>query len=169
MTRADGNEPQPAVHTVRESEVTLAQLMLPSDANPLGNVHGGAIMKLADTAAGIAAARHARRPAVTVMMDSMTFLHPVYVGDLVTLHARLTWTGTTSMEVEVTVTAENLLQGTVTHTSTAYLVYVALDEAGHPAPVPPLVVETPEERRRWQEAEERRAHRLARRERERPG
>lgn len=152
--------PIPPRH-VSDSEVTLSQLMLPTDANPHGNVHGGSIMKLADTAGGIAATRHARRRVVTVMMDSMTFLHPVFVGDLVTVHARLTWTGRTSMEVEVTVEAENVPAGTVTHTSTAYLVYVALDESGHPCPVPPLLVETVEEQRRWREAEARRAYRLA--------
>lgn len=146
-----------------DSDVTLTQLMLPTDANPHGNVHGGTIMKLADTAGGIAAARHARRRVATVMIDSMTFLHPVFVGDLVMTHARLTWTGRTSMEVEVTVEAENLATGTVTRTSTAYLVYVALDDADQPCPVPPLALETPEERRRWREAEARRAHRLAQR------
>lgn len=148
---------------VSESETTLAQLMLPTDANPHGNVHGGTIMKLVDNAAGIAATRHAHRRVVTVMMDSMTFLHPVYVGDLVMLQARLTWTGRTSMEVEVVVEAENVPTGRVTRTSTAYLVYVALDDEGHPCPVPPLLLETEEERRRWQEAEARHAYRLAQR------
>ena len=145
---------------VSASETTLAQLMLLTDANPAGNVHGGTIMKLVDTAGGIAAARHAQRRVVTVMMDSMTFLHPVYVGDLVMLHARLPWTGRTSMEVEVVVEAENVPTGRVTRTSTAYLVYVALDDEGRPTPVPPLLVRTEEERRRWEEAEARRARRL---------
>lgn len=148
---------------VRESETILAQMMLPTDANPYGNVHGGSIMKLVDTAGATAAARHARKRVVTVMMDSMTFLQPVYVGDLVTVHARLTWTGRTSMEVEVRVQAEELTSGRVTHTSTAYLVYVALDEHGHPTPVPPLLLETEEERQRWAAAERRRAYRLAQR------
>ena len=94
------------------------------------------------------------------MMDSMTFLHPVYVGDLVMLHARLTWTGRTSMEVEVVVEAEHVPTGRITRTSTAYLVYVALDDEGRPTPVPPLLVQTKEERRRWEEAEARRARRL---------
>lgn len=156
-------EQQLPAKRVSDSAVTLAQHMLPTDANPWGNVHGGTIMKLVDTAGAIAAMRHARRRCVTVMMDSMTFLHPVYVGDLVALHARLTWTGHTSMEVEVTVEAENVTTGTITHTSTASLVYVALDEQGRPCPVPPLELVTDEERRRWQEAEARRAYRLAQR------
>jgi len=160
------SEPQLQPKRVSDSAVTLAQHMLPTDANPWGNVHGGTIMKLVDTAGAIAAMRHARRRCVTVIMDSMTFLHPVYVGDLVTLHARLTWTGRTSMEVEVIVEAENVTTGTITHTSTAYLVYVALDEQGRPCPVPPLELVTDEERRRWQEAEARRAYRLAQRQRQ---
>lgn len=152
-----------APRPVRESETTLSQLMLPTDANPHGNVHGGTIMKLADTAGGIAAMRHARRRVVTVMIDSMSFLEPVYVGDLVTIRARLTWTGRSSMEVEVKVEAEQVRTGHVTQTSSAYLVYVALDDDDHPFPVPPLLTETPEEQRRWQEAEARQTHRLAHR------
>jgi len=147
--------------TVAESETTLAQVMMPSDANSQGNVHGGTIMKLVDTAGGIAAIRHARHRVVTVIMDSMTFLQPVYVGDLVTIRARLTWTGRTSMETEVRVDAENVASGGVTHTSTAYLVYVALDDEGNPYPVPALELTSDEERTRWQQAEARRAYRLA--------
>jgi acyl-CoA hydrolase len=154
------NEPADA-REVHESEVTLAQVMLPSDANGQGNVHGGTIMKLVDTAGGIAAIRHARRRVVTVIMDSMTFLEPVYVGDLVTVRARLTWTGTSSMEAEVRVEAENVPTGRVTHTSTAYLVYVALDDDGKPCPVPTLRITTDEERTRWRQAEARRVYRLA--------
>ncbi len=145
---------------VSESETILAQVMMPSDANSQGNVHGGTIMKLVDTAGGIAAIRHARHRVVTVIMDSMTFLEPVYVGDLVTIRARLTWTGRSSMETEVRVEAENVASGTVTHTSTAYLVYVALDDDGKPCPVPPLELTADEERGRWQQAEARRAYRL---------
>ncbi|MGA7669304.1 MAG: acyl-CoA thioesterase [Nitrolancea sp.] len=146
---------------VGESETILAQVMMPSDANSQGNVHGGTIMKLVDTAGGIAAIRHARHRVVTVIMDSMTFLQPVYVGDLVTIRARLTWTGHTSMETEVRVDAENVASGVVTHTSTAYLVYVALDDEGNPCSVPALEMTTDEERARWQQAEARRAYRLA--------
>ncbi len=146
---------------VQDSEVVLAQLMLPTDANPQGNVHGGTIMKLIDTAAGMCATRHARTFVVTAEIDSVTFLSPVFVGNLVTLRAHLNWVGRTSMEVEVCVEAENPLTGEITHTNSAYAVYVALDSAGRPVPVPRLLLETEEEQRCWAEAEERRAHRLA--------
>lgn len=144
-----------------ESAVTLAQLMLPDDANPSGDVHGGVVMKLVDTAAGIAAMRHARSRCATVAVDSMTFHAPVHIGDLLHLDAVLTWTGRTSMEIEVTVDAENAIAGTRRRTSTAYLVYVALDEERRPRPVPPLLIETAEERARWAAAERRRTVRLA--------
>ncbi|MFQ5858518.1 MAG: acyl-CoA thioesterase [Anaerolineae bacterium] len=146
--------------TVDESRTMMSQLMMLTDANPTGNVHGGTIMKLVDTAGGICATRHACRPVVTVVVDTMTFLQPVYVGHLVTLEAQINWIGHTSLEVGVKVTAENVLDGTITHTSSAYLVYVALDDAGKPAPVPPLIVRTEEERRRMQAAEARRERRL---------
>jgi uncharacterized protein (TIGR00369 family) len=145
---------------VADSEVMLAQVMLPSDANPDGNVHGGTLMKLADTAGGTAAIRHARRRVVTVVMDSMTFLEPVYVGDLVLLHARVTWVGHTSIEVEVSIEAEDVARGERRQTSTAFFVYVALDESGRPHPMPPLELSSDDERRRWSAAEERRTHRL---------
>jgi acyl-CoA hydrolase len=143
-----------------EDELTLAQVMLPEDANPRGNVHGGTLMKLADTAGGVCATRHARRPVVTVVIDSMTFEQPVYVGNLVVLHALVTWTGRTSIETEVSIEAEDVLSGQVRHISTAYFVYVATDEHGHPTPVRPLDVTTTEQQRRWQDAERRRAIRL---------
>jgi acyl-CoA hydrolase len=146
-----------------EREITLAQVMLPEDANPAGNVHGGTLMKLADTAGGTAAVRHARRRLVTAVMDSMTFEQPVYVGNLIILHACVTWTGRTSMETEVTIDAEDVITGEVRHISTAYFVYVAIDEHGQPAPVRPLEVTTAEQRNRWEAAEARRAVRLTRR------
>jgi acyl-CoA hydrolase len=148
---------------VSESEVTLSLLMGPNDANTLGNVHGGIIMKLCDEAGGMASTRHARRPAVTVAVDSMTFHSPVHIGNLVTVSACITWVGRTSMEVRVLVNAENVLTGTVTHTNTAYFVYVALGENGRPVPVPSLILESEEEQDRYERAKERQAHRLSRR------
>lgn len=136
--------------------------MLPEDANSMGNVHGGTLMKLADTAGGTCAMRHARRPMVTVVMDSMTFEEPVYVGNLVVLHACVTWTGRTSLETEVVIDAEDILSGTVRRISKAYFVYVAIDEHGRPTPVRPLEVTTDVQRQRWQAAEQRRAARLRR-------
>lgn len=110
-----------------DSQITLTQLMGPTDANTLGNVHGGFIMKLCDEAGGMAATKHARRPAVTVTVDSMGFHSPVHIGNLMTVRAEVTWVGRTSMETRVVVTAENVISGAVTHTNTAYFVYVALD------------------------------------------
>jgi acyl-CoA hydrolase len=146
----------------RRSAVTLSRLMEISDANLMGNVHGGEIMKLIDSAAGIAAGRHAGGPTVTASLDEMSFLHPVHVGDVVFVHASVNDVGRTSMEVGVRVEAEDLVSGARTHTSSAYLVFVALDEEGRPRAVPPLAPETEEERRRQAEAKIRREHRLAR-------
>ncbi len=145
--------------TVRESSTVVSQLMLPGDANASGNVHGGTIMKLVDTVGGVVAMRHCRHRVVTARMDEMSFLHPVYVGDLVTLKASVNDVGRTSMEVGVRVEAENLRTGKVVHTSSAYLVYVALDPEGRPTQVPPLVAETPDEKRRMEAAKARRARR----------
>jgi uncharacterized protein (TIGR00369 family) len=150
------------------SRVTLTQLMGVSDTNNMGNVHGGVLMKLCDEAGGMAAAKHARHPAVTVAVDRMTFKAPVRRGDLVTFTAQVSWVGRSSIETCIFVTAENVLTGEVTHTNTAYYLYVALDDAGRPAPVPPLLPATDEERRIYQEAEERQSRRLQLREQERP-
>lgn len=149
--------------STREREVVLAQVMLPADANPFGNVHGGTLMKLADTAGAIAAMRTARRRVVTVMIDAMTFEVPVVVGDLVLLSAAVTWTGRTSMEVEVQIEAEDVVTAERRRASTAYFVYVALDEQGKPADVPPFVPRSDDERRRFADAEGRRQYRLAQR------
>ncbi|MDX1520858.1 MAG: acyl-CoA thioesterase [Anaerolineae bacterium] len=143
-----------------DSQVTLSQVLMPEHANPMGNVHGGVIMKLVDEAGGLCAIRHAQRQVVTVAIDSMTFHSPVHVGDLVILQARLNWVGHTSLEVGVRVVAENPLTGKQTHTNSAYLVYVALDEDGRPTEVPPLLLETEDEKRRGYEAELRQQHRL---------
>ncbi|MBV9602245.1 MAG: acyl-CoA thioesterase [Chloroflexi bacterium] len=154
---------QPVTERANPDELTLAQVMLPEDANPRGNVHGGTLMKLADTAGGVCATRHTRRRVVTVVMDSMTFEQPVYVGDLVIVHAQVTWTGRTSIETEVRIDVEHVLSGEMRHISTAYFVYVATDEHGRPTPVHPFEAITPEQRQRWQAAEERRAARMRQR------
>ena len=133
-----------------------------TDANLVGNVHGGEIMKLVDTAGGLAAAKHCRGPVVTVAMDEMSFIEPVYVGDVVTVRAMVNDTGRTSLEVGVRVEAEDVQTGRRVHTSSAYLVFVALDDSGAPRPVPPVIAETEEEQRRQQEAKLRRKARLAR-------
>jgi Acyl-CoA hydrolase len=146
---------------IRESTIIMAQLMNPQDANPAGNVHGGVIMKLIDNAAGCAAVRHARSNVVTASIDRLDFHNPVFVGDLVTLSASLNFVGKTSMELGVRVEAENLITGQKRHTASAYLTFVALDGNGRPLPLSPLVVETDEEKRRNQEAKERRKTRLA--------
>ncbi len=136
--------------------------MLPSDANPWGNVHGGEVMRLIDECAGAAATRHARGRVVTAFVDELSFLAPVLVGDFVTARASVNHVGRTSMEVGVRVDAENLLTGKVVHVSSAYLVFVGIDDKGAAVPLPPLVAETDEERRRMRAAEQRRALRLAR-------
>jgi uncharacterized protein (TIGR00369 family) len=146
---------------VQESSVIMAQQMNPQDANPAGNVHGGVIMKLIDTAAGAVAIRHARSNAVTASIDRLDFFHPVFVGDFVTLRASLNFVGRTSMEVGVRVESENLLTGERRHTSTAYLTYVALDGQGQPLSLSPMILETDEEKRRNREAKVRRETRLA--------
>jgi acyl-CoA hydrolase len=140
-----------------------------ASANLMGNVHGGEIMKLIDTAAGIAASRHAGGPVVTVSLDQMSFLHPVNVGNVVFVHASVNDVGRTSMEVGVRVEAEDFVTGERTHTSSAYLVFVALDARQRPRPVPPLEPETDVERRRQAEAKIRRESRLARAEAIRQG
>lgn len=149
-----------------DSQVTLTQVMGLTHANTLGNVHGGLIMKLCDEAGGMTAIKHARHPAVTVSVDSMRFLSPVHIGNLMTVTAVVSWVGRTSMETRVVVTAEDVLTGAVTHTNTAYFVYVALGEDGRPVPVPPLICETDEEKARFERAAQRQAYRLHQRSQE---
>jgi uncharacterized protein (TIGR00369 family) len=151
---------------MRASRVSIAQIMQPEHANPLGNVHGGHIMRLADEAGALACMRHAHRRVVTVAIDQMEFHRPILIGNLVTLTAQVTYAGRTSMEAEVLVIAENPITGEQVDTNTAYLVYVALDETGtRPVPVPPLLAETPEEQVRLAAGAQRQADRLARRKR----
>ena len=133
------------------------------EANTAGNVHGGTIMKLCDEVAGIAAIRHSGRRVVTAAMDRMTFRHPVFVGELVTVSATVNAAWKTSMEVGVRVEKENVWTGERVHTSTAYVTMVALDVEGHPARVPAVAPRTTEEKRRAREAQLRRDNRLAER------
>ena len=144
---------------IRASRITISQLMHPEHANLLGNVHGGWVMKLVDEAGALACMRHAQRRVVTVAIDSMVFRQPIRLGDLVIINAEVSYAGRTSMEAEVHVIAENPITGEQTHTNTAYLVYVALDDEGRPTSVPGLIAETEEEKRRIQEAEERQKRR----------
>jgi uncharacterized protein (TIGR00369 family) len=146
---------------VSASQVTLVQLMEITDANIAGIVHGGTVMKLVDTAAGLAAMKHSGGPAVTASMDSMSFLAPARIGDTLTVKASVNDVGQTSLEVGVRVESENILSGERTHTGSAYLVFVALDQNGKPRPVPAVEAETPVQRRRQREAKIRRETRLA--------
>jgi acyl-CoA hydrolase len=134
-----------------------------ADANTAGNVHGGKIMHLCDEVAGIAAIRHCGMRVVTAGMDRMTFIEPVYVGQLVTFRAMVNAAWRTSVEVGVRVEAEDIRAGAVRHVSTAYLTMVALDDDGRPCPVPPLEPSTEDELRRAREAGWRRENRLSER------
>ncbi len=154
---------RPDAKPVSASRVTLSQLMQPQHANSAGSVHGGWIMKLVDEAGALACMRFANRRVVTVAVDQMMFRQPIYVGNLVTLTAEVSYAGRTSMEAEVRVVAENPITGEQTHTNTAYLVYVALDEEGRPARVPRLIPETEADRRRMEQAKARQAFRLQQR------
>lgn len=145
---------------ISASRITISQLMHPEHANLLGNVHGGWIMKLVDEAGALSCMRHAQKKVVTVAIDSMTFRQPIKLGDLVILNSEVTYTGHTSMEVTVEVIAENPITGERTHTNTAYLVYVALDDEGRPASVPPVKAETEEDKRKMEQAQQRQERRL---------
>jgi acyl-CoA hydrolase len=150
--------------SVAESRVEMVELVLPNDANPLGNLLGGKVMHLVDMAAAIAAHRHCRCPVVTASVDRIDFLHPVRVGQIIILRASLNHAAHTSMEVGVKVLSEDLQTGDRLHTASAYATFVALDAGGQPAPVPPLLLESDEDRRRFREAGIRRAARLRERE-----
>jgi acyl-CoA hydrolase len=144
--------------------VSLADMTHPHQANLLGNVHGGEIMKLADSTAGAVANRHSGGAAVTAAMDEMVFLEPVRVGDIVRTFAQVNWAGRSSMEIGVRVEAQpwGSAADEPLHVASAYFVFVAIDERGEPRPVPALLPETPADVRRQREAEIRRANRLAR-------
>lgn len=146
-------------------QVSLAVIMRRMDANLAGNIHGGEIVKLADSTAGSVSARHAGGQTVTAALDEMAFLQPVHVGDIVHTYGKVNWVGRTSLEVGVRIEAQPHSDPTATglHVASAYFVMVALHPDGTPREVPPLLLESETDRRRWREAEIRRAHRLARR------
>jgi len=143
------------------SRVTLHHLMTPEHANALGNVHGGVIMRLVDECGAICAMRHARRPCVTIAIDSMTFREPVHVGALLVCEARVSYVGRTSIETSVRVHSENPVTGQTTHTNSAYVVYVALGDNGRPTTVPELELETEEDRELFLAGRARQEHRIA--------
>ena len=160
MTEPVGARPSSA------SALTLSRIMSVLDTNLLGTVHGGVVMKFVDDVAGVVATRHSGGPAVTAAMDEMVFVTPVRVGDLVHVMGQVNWSGRTSMEIGVKAVAErwDLAGEPPVTVATAYLVFVAVDEQGLPRPVPPVLPQTDEDRRRYREAQIRRRHRLARRE-----
>ena len=144
----------------RESETVMSQLMEPHHANIMGNVFGGVILSLADHVAAVSAIRHSRHQCVTVSVDKVDFREPIKVGELVTAMARVNFAGKTSMEIGVKMISEVITTGERRHTNSCYLTYVALDDQGHPTEVPPVLPETPDEKRRYERAAARRANRV---------
>ncbi len=146
-----------------QTSVVLSSLMMPADANFMGNIHGGVIMKLIDEAAGTCAFQYCRTRVVTAAIDRIDFHYPVQIGNLISLKANMNFTGTKSMEVGVRVEAEDLTTGVITHCASAYLVFVALSDSGSPIAVPPLVPRSAQQRRWFDEGKARRDKRLAER------
>lgn len=146
--------------TVSKSQVEMVEVVLPNDANPLGNILGGKVMHLIDIAGAIAAHRHSRSIVVTISVDNLDFVHPIRVGQLIILQAHVTRAFRTSMEVEVKVFSEDFITGERRQTSSAFVTYVAIDEQGQAREVPPLIPHTAEEKRRFREALIRRRRRL---------
>ena len=152
----ENHKPMKEGRRVDQSMVTLSQMMLPAHANPSGIfIHGGEIMKLMDTAAGVAAVRHARTPVVTLRAEGINFIHPIRVGNYVTVTAKLTYTSTSSIEIQVKVVAEDLLNEKKWEALTAYFIFVAIDKNQNKLTVPPLIVSNEEEKRLFQAGEER--------------
>jgi acyl-CoA hydrolase len=143
-----------------ESATEMVQVVLPNDANPLGFILGGTVMHLIDIAGAIACHRHTRSLLVTAAVDGLQFLHPIKVGDLIILRSRVTAVFATSLEVEVEVFSEETLTGVRRMTSRAYLTFVSIDQSGARVRIPGLILETPEEKRKAEEARLRRAERL---------
>jgi acyl-CoA hydrolase len=168
VTSALNPEPAPpAGRPVRASASEYSEIALPNDANPLGFLLGGRVMHLVDMAGALAAMRHTRCPVVTASVDHMTFLHPVHIGQLITLKSSVNRVFRTSMEVGVKVFVEDLATGQCRHTSSAYLTFVTMDAAGKRVAIAPVIPETEDEKRRYEEASRRRAYRLEQRNRSR--
>lgn len=148
---------------LKPHQASMTQLVLPNDTNQLGNLLGGQLMHWMDLVAAIASARHSRHVCVTASVDELNFIHPIKLGEVVTLQASVNRVFRTSMEVGVKVLSENLLTGIIRHANTAYLTFVALDSNGKPAGIPQIKIETDEERRRFDDALIRRDQRLERR------
>jgi acyl-CoA hydrolase len=159
-SRVDSGNPTPG-RPVSASRTEMIEIVLPQDANFLGNILGGRVMHLIDIAGAIAAHRHCHRQVVTASVDHLDFLNPILVGELIVLEAQVNRAFHTSVEVGVEVFSENYSKGERKHTTTAFLTFVALDESGNPCPVPPVIPKTQEERRRYRGAGERRKARLA--------
>jgi acyl-CoA hydrolase len=154
---------EPIGRRVSESRTEMVEVVLPQDANVLGNILGGRVMHLVDIAGAIAAHRHCRSHVVTASVDHLDFRNPILIGELIVLKASVNRAFHTSLEVGVKVFSENVLSGERKHTTSAYLTYVAVDPEGRPIPVPRLVCETAEDRRRFRDALARRKTRLAHR------
>ena len=146
--------------TVTKSQVEMIEIVFPNDANPHGNIFGGRVMQLIDIIGSVSAMRHCRNSVVTASMDKLDFLSPAYVGEVLILRASVNYVARTSMEVGVKVTAENPLTGEERHTGSAYVTYVSINDKGKPIPVPPIIAETADEKRRFTQAEQRRATRV---------
>ena len=147
------------IKKVSESKTEISQLMMPQHANLAGVVFGGTILALADSVAYVCASRHAGPNCVTVSVDKVDFKEPIRIGELVTCMASVNFIGKTSMEVGIKITAEDLKTGQKRHTNSCYFTMVALDANGRPAPAPPIVMETADEKRRHRAAQKRRAAR----------
>jgi acyl-CoA hydrolase len=149
---------------VSDSRVEMTEIVMPNDANPLGNVMGGRVMHWVDVCAAVCAGRHARTPVVTASVDQIDFKRPVKIGGVLVLFASINYAGRTSMEIGVKVWCEDRATGARSHVASAYLTFVSLDpDTGRPRPVPPLILETEDDRRRHAQADARRRARLARR------
>jgi acyl-CoA hydrolase len=149
-----------AARVVSHSRCEMTEIVLPGDTNAMGTIFGGKVMQWIDIAASVAGMRHAGGPVVTASIDGLQFLTPIHVGEVVTLRASVNFVGRTSMEIGVRVDAENPSTGERRYTTKAYLTFVALDRSGRPRPLPPLELETDEDRRRYADGKARRQARV---------